>query len=119
MIKLDSLGTVRTWDRPDTALEIHYHPDIAWKMEPVLELWVDVKTTPVTIRLAGVLDNLTCTSVVSIIEQLLDEGYRDFTMEVDDLEPLSTAGFSSLVAIEYLVTNAGGLWAGRIAPSTR
>jgi hypothetical protein len=77
-------------------------------MEPVLELWVDVETTPVTIRLAGVLDNLTRTSVVPIIEELLSEGCRDFTMEVDDLEPLGTAGFSSLTAIQRLVMSAGG-----------
>ena len=34
-----------------------YHPDVA--MEPALEIWVDVDTTPVHIRLAGGLDRET------------------------------------------------------------
>jgi hypothetical protein len=84
-------------------------------MDPALELWVDVEITPVTIRLAGVLDGLTCTSVVPIVQELLDEGYRDFTMQVDDLEPTGVGGSASLDAIERLVRGAGGSldWSNR------
>jgi hypothetical protein len=77
-------------------------------MDPVLELWVNVETTPVTVRLAGVLDALTCVSVVPIIEELLAEGHRDFAMQVDEVEPLCAAGYASLVRIGLLVKCARG-----------
>lgn len=87
---------------------VGYHPDVEWKMEPALELWVDVDTTPVKIRLAGVLDDQTGKNVYSVVKELLQEGYVDFAMQVDELEPPDAAGFASLVGIQRLVKNAGG-----------
>jgi anti-anti-sigma regulatory factor len=91
-------------------------PDVAWKMEPALEIWVDVETVPVNIRLTGALDGRTGRNVHSVVEQLLQEGYLDFVMEVDELDPPGAAGFSSLVGIQRLVKSVGGslkwsLWA--------
>lgn len=96
---------------PETTIQgatCGYHPDIAWKMEPALELWVDVETMPVTIRLAGVLDGQTGKNVYAVVEGLLQEGYVDFAMQVDELDPPDAAGFSSLVGIQRLVKSAGG-----------
>jgi hypothetical protein len=84
------------------------YPDTAWKMDPVLELWVNVKTVPVTVRMAVVLDGMTCNSVMPIIEELLAEGRRDFAIQVDDLDPPDEAGFLSLAGIERMVKDAGG-----------
>ncbi len=84
-----------------------YHPDVAWKMEPALEIWVDVDTTPVHIRLAGGLDRETGRNLFSVVYSLLQEGYVDFAMQVD-IEPLGAAGFSTLADIQHLVTTAGG-----------
>jgi len=77
-------------------------------MEPALELWVDVDAMPVTIRLAGVLDGQTGKNVYAVVEGLLQEGYVDFAMQVDELDPPDAAGFSSLVGIQRLVKSAGG-----------
>jgi anti-anti-sigma regulatory factor len=108
MIDLVSLGTSWAGGVPDTGHETHYQADIESKMDPVLELWIDVKSTPVHIRLAGVLDNDTCRSVRSVIEELLGGGYRDLAVQIEELELPDAAGFSSLVAIQRLVKCAGG-----------
>ena len=106
MTKLDYVDTSSD-GRPASEPSVHY-PDIAWKMDPVLELWVNVETVPVTVRMAGVLDGMTCTSVLPIIEELLAEGRRDFAMRVDELDPPDEAGFLSLAGIERMVKDAGG-----------
>ena len=109
MTKLDAVNGSRAGSWGDT--EPVEYPDVGWKMDPVLELWVDVETMPVTIRLAGVLDDLTATSVVHVVQELLDEGYRDFVMEVDDLERPPSGISSSLPGMERAVRAAGGtLW---------
>jgi anti-anti-sigma regulatory factor len=93
---------------PYTGRETHYHADIEWKMEPALELWIDVKTTPVRVRLAGVLDKETYPSVRSLIEELLEKGYRNFAVQIEELDLPDSAGFSSLDAIQRAVRRAGG-----------
>ncbi len=106
MTKLDAVDGSWAGGWPDT--EPAHYPDVAWKMDPVLELWVDVETMPVTVRLAGVLDDLTGTSVVHVVQELLDEGYRDFVMEVGDLERSPSGISSSLPGMERAVRAAGG-----------
>ena len=85
-----------------------YNPDTAWKMDPALEIWVDVNTIPVNIRLAGVLDGQTGKNVYWVVEGLLQEGYVDFAMKVDELDPPDAAGLSTLMDIQRLVSGAGG-----------
>jgi hypothetical protein len=87
---------------------VGYNPDTTWKMDPALEIWVDVTAMPVNIRLAGVLDGQTGKNVYSVVEGLLQEGYVDFAMKVDELDPPDAAGLSSLMGIERLVRSAGG-----------
>ena len=90
---------------PDPGPEIGYLSDDDWGKEAVLELWVNTETRPVTIRLAGVLNHVTRNSVWLIIEELLGEGYRDFLVQVNQLE---TSHIDALVDIEGMVTAAGG-----------
>ena len=85
-----------------------YQSDVVWKMEPALELWVNVESKPVTVRLAGVLDGETGRNVYSVVKGLLQEGYMDFAMQVDELDQPDAEGRSSLVGIQRLVENAGG-----------
>lgn len=85
-----------------------YRPDVDWKMDPVLELWVDVQTTPVIIRLRGTIDGQTGTNVRRVVEELLDEGYNSIAIEIDELEQPSAVAYSALGAIEELVRQAGG-----------
>lgn len=77
------------------------------EMKPALEIWVDVDSVLVKIRLAGVLDGQTGRNVYSVVEGLLKEGYVDFAMQVD-IDPLGAAGFAALVDVQQLVKSAGG-----------
>lgn len=104
----DTPGTSHTGRWSDQESRIPGHSSGGWRMEPVLELWVDVERTPVTIRLAGKLDEATSASVVPIIEELVAEGHRDFAMQVDELEPLCSSGHSILVRMGHLLNRAGG-----------
>lgn len=101
-----------------------YCPDVDWKMDPVLELWVDVQTTPVIIRLRGIIDGQTGTNVRGVVEELLHEGYSSIAMEIDELEQPAAPGYSALGAIEELVRRAGGRlrwssWSSSIRDSRR
>ena len=77
-------------------------------MEPALEIWVDVDTMPVTVRLAGMLDGQTGKNVYAVVEGLVQEGYVEFAMQVYELDLPDAAGFASLVGIQRLVKSAGG-----------
>jgi hypothetical protein len=77
-------------------------------MEPALEIWVDAEAMPVTIRLAGVLDDQTGRNLHSVVNGLLQEGYVDFAMQVDELDPPNAAGVSSLVDIQRLAKVLAG-----------
>ncbi len=87
---------------------MRYHPDVEWKMDPVLEFWVTIENTSVNIRLKGILDGHTGTTIRSVIKEFLDDGHRSVAMQIDELELPDAAGFSSLVAIQELVRQAGG-----------
>ena len=101
---------------PSAPIPDHYQTDVEWKMNPELELWIDVERTPVNIRLKGTLDGRTCVSVRSVVKQLLNEGYRSLHVEMDELELPDDAGFSSLVAIESLVKEMGGALEWSVGP---
>jgi len=94
--------------RSSVAPPAAYCPEVDWKMDPVLELWVDVEHTPAIIRLRGTIDGTTGTNVRGVVEELLTQGYSSITMEVDELELPVVAGYSALIAIDELVRQAGG-----------
>jgi hypothetical protein len=77
-------------------------------MEPELELSIDVETMPVTVRMVGTLHSQAGKSVRSVIEELVDEGYRDFSMQVEGLQLPDPTEFSSLVGIQRLIESVGG-----------
>ncbi len=52
------------------------------KMDPVLEIWIEDGPTSVLVRLVGVADRPTSRSLLFIIDQLFDEGFRQLTIVV-------------------------------------
>ena len=90
---------------PDSGPEIGYLTDDGWRKEAALEIWVNTDTRPVTIRLCGVLDQSTALSVGSIIEELLDGGYRDLLVQIGQLE---IPDINVLMDIERIMTTTGG-----------
>jgi hypothetical protein len=89
----------------DPGPEIGYLTDDGWRKEAALEIWVNTDTRPVTIRLSGVLNQSTALSVGSIIEELLDDGYRNFLVQIGRLE---ISDIDVLMGIERLMTTTGG-----------
>lgn len=87
--------------------------DVSWKMDPVLELWVDVDHQPTTVRLRGMLDGRTGQNLLGVVEELLADGYRQLLIDVGGLEVKEDTGFAILVTLEQAVRRAGGVtrWA--------
>ncbi len=82
--------------------------ELAWKLAPELELSIDVGATPVNVRLVGTLDGQTGNNIRSVIEELVHQGHREFSMHVEGLQLPDPAGFSSLVGIQRLIKSFGG-----------
>ncbi|HLN15409.1 MAG TPA: STAS domain-containing protein [Acidimicrobiales bacterium] len=79
-----------------------------WRMDPKLELWVDVECSPVVIRLTGTLDGSTAASVLAVTADLVEEGYREVVMDTTELRVGDAEGARTLVRIEELVDRWGG-----------
>jgi hypothetical protein len=91
-----------------------------WKMDPVLELWVDVQQSPAVVRLAGVLDGRTALNASAVVRQLFDEGYRCVMLDIAALH-ITEEGMAALVALEGSFERSGGelRWSGGIGPGRR
>lgn len=98
-------GTRDAWDSGDLS---GHRLDVAWKMDPVLELWVDVAHRPTSLRLRGTLDHETGRSVLGVVEELLHDGHLDVLVDVRGLEVRGSDGFATLAAVEQAVRQAGG-----------
>ena len=93
---------------------VGYLADVEWKMDPDLEMWVDVEASRATVRLAGVLDHRTCNNIRCVVEELLGNGCRNVRIEIDDLRVRDVDGYCTLVGIQRSVRDAGGAvtWSG-------
>ena len=87
-----------------------------WRMDPKLELWVDVEQSPVVLRLTGTLDASTATSVLSVAQELVDEGYRQVVLVTADLFVADGEGARTLLRIEDLLDRRGGHVARAVCP---
>jgi hypothetical protein len=83
-------------------------------MDPAMELWVDDRTMPVRIRMAGRLDSSTSPSLLALLDQLLAEGVRQFLMDAGELDIGDAWGATALTACQRRARDAGGslIWEG-------
>ncbi|MHB1582624.1 MAG: STAS domain-containing protein [Acidimicrobiales bacterium] len=82
--------------------------DEGWRMDPVLELWVDADGRLATLRLRGLLDDRTGRTVRRVVDDLLADGHVEVMVDVGGLEVRGGAGFATLVDLEQDVRLAGG-----------
>jgi hypothetical protein len=103
-------GATAWWENDDRSGRLL---DVSWKMDPVLELWVDVERQPTTVRLRGMLDGRTGQNLLGVVEELLADGFRHLLIDVGGLEVKEDTGFAILVTLEQAVRRAGGVtrWA--------
>ena len=86
---------------------------VGWSCEVVLEMWIDDDQEPISLRLAGTLDETTEDNVLSVVGELVAQGARSFSLQTSELE-LAFGGLEALVALERLVSRAGGQLTGAV-----
>ncbi|HXY27008.1 MAG TPA: hypothetical protein VEH82_01900 [Acidimicrobiales bacterium] len=88
-------------------LELRHEGDVAWRRDVALEMWIDASTRPVSIRLAGVLDASTGANLMHVVEDCLDEGLREFTLDTTGLF-IEGSGWQVVDEVREHVHHAGG-----------
>lgn len=78
-----------------------------WRDDAALEVWVDVTSDPVGIRLAGVLDASTGANLLDVIEDCMAEGRLDFQLDTRALR-VEGSGSQVLDRIEERLDGTGG-----------
>ena len=79
-----------------------------WLIDRRLDIAVDTGATPVVFRLSGTLDATTGTNLEAVLRSLIDEGYRQILIDVDDLEvDVPGGGGTVLAALDRLVAGSG------------
>ena len=74
MILLDD-SRARTADRSGLVAGTHQELlDVAWRDDVALEMWIDVTSEPVSIRLAGVLDESTGANLFDVVADCMAQG---------------------------------------------
>jgi len=81
--------------------------DGAWRNDVALEMWIDLTSQPVVIRLAGVLDESTGTNLFDVVADLVAQGQRDFHLDTRALR-LDGAGWRVMERIRRRIHGAGG-----------
>jgi anti-anti-sigma regulatory factor len=83
-------------------------------MDPDLEIWIDDRTSPVVICMAGVLDSSTSQSFLTLMDSLLAKGVRQILMDAGALEVADAWGASALTVLQRRARDAGGslMWEG-------
>jgi hypothetical protein len=64
---------------------LRHEVDRAWRNDVALEMWIDVTSDPVGIRLAGVLDDSTGTKLLAVVTDCVAEGRLDFDLDTSAL----------------------------------
>lgn len=70
-----------------------------WRSDVVLEIWLDDSGDPVTVELAGSLDQTTMWSLFTVVEQALAHGHRRFRLVVEQWEMLPPAIIDALAEL--------------------
>lgn len=83
-------------------------PEAFWRTDVALEIWIDVERVPVIIRLAGTLDDATGGNLVSVVEELIADGCRDFELQAPALLVSDHGGIGMLMELQQAVRSSGG-----------
>jgi len=95
----------------DLSLTRHSTPEslaASDKMDPVLEIWIDDKTSPTTVRFQGLLDSTTRQPLLSLMSELLRNGLRNFIIDIEGASVCEPGGLELLALCQRKVCDAGG-----------
>jgi len=68
-------------------------------MDPLLEIWVDYRRSPVAIRLAGVLDGTTRSAFLSVMDDVIFEGTNTLVIDAGAVEIGDASGAQALALV--------------------
>jgi len=88
-------------------LELRHEGDVAWRRDVALEMWIDVRSDPVVIRLAGVLDESTGANLVDVVGGCMAEGRWDFDLDTSSLR-IARSGWAVVNRMREQIHAAGG-----------
>jgi hypothetical protein len=96
----------------ESVLPVQFQPGAIWGTDVALEIWIDVERVPVTIRLAGTLDEATGSTLFSVVEELIADGSREFELQTPTMSVSDPGGLDLLADLQRVVHSAGGrlLW---------
>jgi len=81
--------------------------DGAWRNDVALEMWIDVTSEPVAIRLAGVLEESTGANLLNVVADCVAEGQKDFHFDTSALH-ICVTGWQVMERIRRQIHGAGG-----------
>ncbi|MGD0746449.1 MAG: hypothetical protein ABSB68_01395 [Acidimicrobiales bacterium] len=107
MILLDELPSGASSGSSPAVGSIRELVDGAWRNDVALEMWIDVTSEPIAIRLAGTLDESTGANLFDVIADCVARGGRDFHLDTSALR-MDSAGWPVMERIRQRVHGAGG-----------
>ena len=81
--------------------------ELAWREDVALEMWIDVTSDPVVIRLEGVLDESTGGNLIDVVRDCMAEGRWDFDLDTSHLQ-IARSGWAVVNRMREQVHAAGG-----------
>ncbi len=86
---------------------LRHEVDRAWRNDVALEMWIDVRTDRVGIRLAGVLDESTGSNLFDVVADCMAEGRRAFDLDTSALR-IVDSGWKVMSRIREEIERADG-----------
>jgi hypothetical protein len=81
--------------------------DRVWRDDVVLEMWVDVSSDAVVIRLEGVLDRETAASLTNVVRDCLLRGQSDFILDTR-AAAVTPSSWTVVNSLREQIRSAGG-----------
>ena len=99
-------------DRPapraeSSARDLRLDVERAWRDDVALEMWVDVTSDTVVIRLEGLLDGSTGANLAEVVRGCQAEGKRDFVLDTGALR-MDRSGWAVINRMREQIHAAGG-----------
>ncbi len=87
--------------------EMRLEVDRAWRNDVALEMWIDVTSDPVVIRLAGVLDESTGANLLSVVADCVAQGRLEFDLDTSALR-VDGSGWQVIDRLREQIHGSGG-----------
>jgi hypothetical protein len=91
----------------DPIRDLRLEVDRAWRDDVALEMWIDVTSEPVAIRLAGVLDASTGANLLSVVRDCVAQGRLDFDLDTSALR-VDGSGWQVINRMRQQIVDSGG-----------